>query len=98
MLESPDAVLLYIPLMKGIGMSWSEIKNTPNFELRMVLAAYHEHEALHSMDGYSDKDITDMAKGKPEIRSQYIQYLEKQRKYKKMIGQDNDRKSLRGIV
>ena len=39
-----------------------------------------------------------MAKGKPEIRSQYIQYLEKQRKYKKMIGQDNDRKSLRGIV
>lgn len=42
----------------------------------MVLAAYHEHEALHSMDGYSDKDITDMAKSKPEIRSQYIQYLE----------------------
>ena len=26
MLESPDAVLLYIPLMKDLGMSWNEIK------------------------------------------------------------------------
>ena len=86
MLDTPEAVLLYIPLMTGVGMSWNEIKNTPNHELRMILAAYHEHQALHSMDGYSDRDISEIAKNKPEVRSQYLSYLEKQRKFENKIG------------
>ena len=76
MLESPDAVLVYIPLMKGLGMSWEEIKRTPRIELESLLQAMHEHETMHSMDGYDDKDVSDMAKNKPSIRSSYTKYLE----------------------
>tara|TARA_B100000287_G_scaffold326275_1_gene310565 strand:+ start:175 stop:465 length:291 start_codon:yes stop_codon:yes gene_type:complete len=86
MLESPDAVLLYIPLMKKIGISWNEIKHTPNHELQGLLRAANEYDTLHSMDGYTDKDISEIAKEKPEIRSQYAKYLEKRRKYDEMIG------------
>jgi hypothetical protein len=98
MLESPDAVLLYIPLMEGVGMGWNEIKNTPQHELKMILAAYYEYKTLHSMDGYTDKDIQDIAKDKPEIRSQYVKYLETRRKYEGMIGQNSRRKNLQGII
>ena len=41
MTESPDAVLVYIPLMKGLGMSWEEIKGTSRMELEGLLAAMH---------------------------------------------------------
>ena len=86
MLESPDAVLLYIPLMKDLGMSWNEIKHTPNHELQGLLRAFQEYQSLHSMDGYTDKDISEIAKNKPEIRSQYARYMEKRRKYEEMVG------------
>ena len=86
MLESPDAVLLYIPLMKNLGMSWNEIKHTPNHELQGLLRASQEYQSLHSMDGYTDKDISEIAKNKPEIRSQYARYMEKRRKYEEMVG------------
>ena len=86
MLESPDAVLLYIPLMKDLGMSWNEIKHTPNHELQGLLRASQEYQSLHSMDVYTDKDISEIAKNKPEIRSQYARYMEKRRKYEEMVG------------
>jgi len=86
MLESPDAVLLYIPLMKDLGMSWNEIKHTPNHELQGLLRASQEYQSLHSMDGYTAKDISEIAKNKPEIRSQYAQYMEKRRKFEEMVG------------
>ena len=38
------------------------------------------------MDGYTDKDISEIAKNKPEIRSQYARYMEKRRKYEEMVG------------
>ena len=56
MVDTPDAVLLYVPLMKGLGMSWKEIKETPRHELEGLLAAYSAHEQFHSMDGYDDND------------------------------------------
>ena len=62
MVDSPEAVLLYVPLMKDLGMTWKEIKETPRMELEGLLAASHEYELLHSMDGYEGKDISDMAK------------------------------------
>ena len=55
MLESPDAVLLYIPLMKELGMNWGDIKNTPRHELVGLLSANAEYEMFHSMDGITEK-------------------------------------------
>jgi len=86
MIESPDAVLIYIPLMKGIGMSWEEIKRTPRLELEALLGAMHEHDAFHAMDGYDAQDVGDMAKHKPAIRSHYNKYMEKRAKYEEMVG------------
>ena len=86
MLESPDAVLLYIPLMKELGMAWSEIKNTPRYELDYLLAATYDYKRMHSMDGYDDKDINEMAKNKPRIRTTYRKYLEQKRKYDEKLG------------
>ena len=86
MTESPDAVLLYVPLMKELGMSWNEIKNTSHRELQGLLGAYYEHKRFHSMDGYDDKDVQQMAQNKPQIRRQYHDYLETRRKYEMMVG------------
>ena len=86
MTDTPDAVLLYVPLMKGLGMSWNEIKETPRHELEGLLAAYTRHENFHSMDGYDDSDISHMAKNKPSVRQSYHRYLETRAKYEEMIG------------
>ena len=93
MLESPDAVLLYIPLMTEVGMSWKEIKETPRIELEGLMAASHEHNLLHSMDGYEPKDISDMAKHRPQIRSDYGRYMAQRRKYEKLSGRVHDAQS-----
>jgi hypothetical protein len=98
MLKSPDAVLLYIPLIKGLGMRWSEIKSTPRHELVTLLAAFQEHERFHSMDGYSDNDISEMAKNRPEVRSQYAEYLQTRRKYNDMLGGKKDKPTFKGLV
>jgi len=98
MLESPDAVLVYIPLMKNLGMRWNDIKQTPRYELLGLLSASQEHEIFHSMDGYSDKDISEMAKERPEVRTQYAQYLEMRRKYSDMLGEKTKRPTFKGIV
>jgi len=86
MLESPDAIMLYIPLMKDLGLSWSEIKNTPRYELQALRRASYEHDAYHSMDGYTSEDVSEMAKNKPQVRQQYNTYLETRRKYDTMTG------------
>jgi len=86
MTETPDAVLLYIPLMKNMGMSWEDIKKTPRWELEGLLQAYNEHEALHSMDGYSEKQVSDMAKDNPDVRRNWREYKEKQAKFEAMLG------------
>ena len=86
MTESPDAVLIYIPLMKHLHMSWEDIKKTPRIELKGLLAALNEHEMLHAMDGYTDSDVASLSKNKPEIRQTWHRYLEKRAKYDEMIG------------
>ena len=96
MLESPDAVMLYIPLMKQLGMSWKEIKETPRRELGGLLNAHQEYTVMHSMDGYNDNDVSEMSKTKPEVRSQYVKYLETRRKYEDMIGKQRN-VSFRGV-
>ncbi len=98
MRNSPDAVCIYIPLMKDLGMSWSDIKRTPRVELEGLLQAYAEYSILHSFDGYSDKDVSEMAKNKPEVRSQYGKYIEANRKLKRRLGQEVERKSFKDLV
>tara|TARA_Y100000310_G_scaffold232933_1_gene235767 strand:- start:1194 stop:1493 length:300 start_codon:yes stop_codon:yes gene_type:complete len=98
MMETPEPVLLWIPLMKHLGMSWQDIKNTPRYELQGLLAAFNEHENLHSMDGYDDKDIADMAKNKPAVRSNWHKYLETQRKYNELLRREEEPKSFSSIV
>ena len=83
MKESPEPVLLYIPLMKELGLSWKEIKNTPRAELEGLLCALTEYQILHSMDGYDNEDVGQMSKNKPAIRSQYAKYMSQKAKYYK---------------
>ncbi len=78
---SPEMVNCFIPLMKGLGMSWSEIKATPQIELNGLLTALGEYNILHSFDGYNDKQVRDMAKDNPDIMGQYNDYKAKQRRY-----------------
>ena len=94
MREAPEPVLLYIPLMKDLGLSWNEIKETPRKELEGILIAYGEYRQLHSLDGYDDDDINNMAKNKPQIRGQYARYLEKKRKYYKTVEEKKSFKDL----
>jgi len=90
MTASPDAVLLYVPLMKETNMTWEEVKRTPRHELQGLLAACHEYSVLHSMDGYDANDISDMAKNKPAIRSDWNRYMEMRRKYEILSGREPD--------
>ena len=81
MSNSPDVVNYYIPLMKDLNMTWEEIKNTPRYELQALIVALNEFNILHSFDGYSDKDVQEMAKNNPEVVSYYSDYKARQRKY-----------------
>ena len=87
MTNSPEAVTLYVPLMKDMHMAWEEIKRTPRMELEGILAAYYEYNLLHSMDGYEAKDISDMAKNRPSIRQDWNRYMAQKRKYERMAGE-----------
>jgi hypothetical protein len=51
---------------------------------------------MHSMDGYDDKDINEMAKNKPQVRQNYTDYLTTRRKYEDMIGKER-KLSFKGI-
>jgi len=90
MTNSLEAVSLYVPLMKEANMTWEDIKRTPRFELEGILAACHEYDLLHSMDGYSNKDIGDMAKHRPEIRGDWNRYIVQKRKYDALSGKLRD--------
>jgi len=48
------------------------------------------------MDGYNDTEVSEIAKKKPEVRSQYVRYLETRRKYEDMLGKQRN-VSFRGI-
>ena len=75
-----------MPLMIELGMSWNEIKHTPRFELESLVSALYTYKSYHSMDGYDDEDVSQMAKNKPKIRQQYHHYLQTRRKYDRKVG------------
>jgi len=86
MKEAVEPVYLYVPLMKELGMSWETLKNTPRWELEGLLHAFSEYTILHSMDGYTDKHVNQLAKESPEIRSHWNAYQEKKAKYEERAG------------
>jgi len=78
---SPEMVNMFIPLMKNLNMSWEELKRTPRRELIGLLTALSEYNILHSYDGYTDRQIGDMAKDNPDLRQQYADYKAAKRRY-----------------
>ena len=98
MKEAPEPVLLYIPLMKELNLSWIEIKNTPRFELEGILIALGEYNRLHSMDGYDSEDINEMAKSKPSIRSKWSQYQNAKAKYYRSLDNNKAATSFKGLL
>ena len=98
MITAPDAVYVIIPCMKELGMSWSEIKETPRYELTGLMAAYTQYQNLHAYDGYDDKDISHMSKDKPQIRSDYNKYLELNAVYKERSGQKRRTQTFKDLI
>jgi hypothetical protein len=86
MINSPDAVYLIIPCMKELGMSWSEIKKTPRRELLGLMGAMSNYNQLHHFDGYTPDEINDMAKNKPQLRSDYNRAMALKERYERRSG------------
>ena len=98
MTQSPDVIYLYIPLMKELHLSWSEIKTLPRKELEGLLYGLSQYSKMHQFDGYDEKDISEMAKEKPQIRSDYYKYMELKSKYDERLGVQRKTQSFAGIV
>ena len=86
MSDSPDVIYLYIPLMKELHLSWSELKLLPRYELEGLLYGLSQYNRMHQFDGYDEKQIGDMAKDKPQIRTDYYNYRELKDKYDARLG------------
>ena len=86
MKAAPEAIFLYIPLMKELGLSWSNIKGSSKKELEGLLFGLSQYNKYHQFDGYDDKDIGQMAKDKPQIRSDYYKYVELKQEYDEKMG------------
>jgi hypothetical protein len=97
-MKSPDVIYLYIPLMKELHMSWSEIKSLPRKEIEGLLFGLSQYNKMHQFDGYDEKDVSEMAKNKPAIRSDYYRYMELKRSYEERMGAEVKAKSLAGLI
>lgn len=98
MITAPDAVYVIIPLMKELGMSWSEIKATPRHELLGLIAAMSNYNLLHSFDGYTPEEIGNLAKDKPQIRSDYQKSMDLKAKYDIRSGKKRNVQSFKSIM
>ena len=67
-------------------MSLEQIKATPRYELDGILYALNTYKTIHAYDGYTSKDIGQMSKDKPEIRSAYNKSINMKRKYERLVG------------
>ena len=89
-----------IQCIKYLGMSWSDVKTTPRTELVGLLTACSNYNVLHSFDGYSDSDISELAKNNPSIRSDYARYRQMNSEYEARAGRKQKIKSfsdLKGV-
>lgn len=72
--------------MKELGLSWTEIKSLPKQELEGLLYALSQHSRYHQFDGYDEQDIGELAKNKPQIRSDYYAYRKLKDEYDEKMG------------
>jgi len=88
MITAPDAVYVIIPCMKELGMSWSEIKETPRYELVGLLAAMSNYNQLHQFDGYTAEEIGKLGKDKPGLLGDYAKAMDLQAGYEIRSGKE----------
>ena len=98
MSESIEAIYLYIPLMKELGMSWYEIKNTPRHELEGLMSAYGSYNLLHAYDGYTPDQIGKMSKDNPAVRNQYAKHREFKIRMESKMGRKRELTSFAELV
>ena len=98
MKTSPEAVYVIIPCIKDLGMSWQEIKTTPRHELTGLLVAYSNYSLLHQFDGYSNEDISTMAKDRPELRGAYAKCLAFKASMEKKAGMQVKQQSFKELL
>ena len=79
-------------------MDWREIKSLPRKELEGLLFGLSQYSKMHQFDGYDEKDVSEMAKNKPAIRSDYYRYMELKRSYEERAGTEVKAKSLAGLI
>ena len=79
-------------------MSWSEIKSTPMIELQGLVKAFGEYNLLHAFDGYSEKEVNQMAQDKPDIRSRFNESRILKEKYNFKLGKSSRPKSLGELI
>ncbi len=78
-------------------MSWPVIKSTPRIELEGLMEAYNEYILVHNFDGYDSNEVSEMAKNKPQLRSQYMQHMEAKDRLNVKLGKETRRASLSDI-
>ena len=78
-------------------MSWPDIKSTPRIELEGLMQAYNEYITIHNFDGYSSEDVSEMAKNKPQVRTQYMEHMEAKARLDKKLGKKRQRASVKDI-
>ncbi len=64
-------VNLWIPLLKEGIISYTEIKECTRTELLGLLSGLNNYNVIHAFDGYSEKDIAELAKNNPSVRGDY---------------------------
>ena len=79
--NSPDMVNLWIPLMKEGIISYTEIKECTRVELLGLIAGLSNYNVLHAFDGYTEDDISELAKKNPSMRSDYAKTQAMKAKY-----------------
>jgi len=67
-------------------MSWSELKRLPRNELEGLLFGLSQYSKMHQFDGYDENDIGDMAKNRPQVRTDYYNYRELREEYEARLG------------
>ena len=79
--------------MKELHLSWSELKSLPRNELEGLLYGLSQYTKMHQFDGYDEQQIGDMAKDKPQIRTDYYNYRELKDTYDARLGVKKQTKS-----
>lgn len=79
-------------------MSWFEIKSIPMIELQGLVKAFSVYNTLHAFDGYSEKEVGQMSKDRPEVRTQYNECLKLKEKYERKMGVSSQPKKLGELI